>query len=210
MPSKDAGPLRLLMPVYSNKKLIRPILIALTIMTQLFHCGQPTKEMPESTETDFKEALAIPNFSISTINDSTDFHSESVPKNGLLMIKYFSPDCDHCQEEAQTYVSKKDSLANIRTIWISGDWASLQAIREFAEKYQVAQLNPVAIGKETTNDLLAFYGLSGIPFAAVYKDNQLIKAYRGSVDFPELIAINDGTFVPEPMAADSTITTATH
>ncbi len=143
------------------------------------------------------EDSAIPDFILSTIKDSTDFRSTSLSKNGIVLIKYFSPDCDHCQEEAEMFVSKKDSLQNVETIWVSGSWASLKMITEFAEEYQLEKLSPIAIGKETEGDrLLTFYKLTGVPFAAVYKDNQLIKEYRGSLDFSELIAINNGTFKP--------------
>ena len=143
-----------------------------------------------------KEDLAIPDFTISIMRDSTDFSSNSIPKDGLLLIKYFSPDCDHCQEEAEEYFSKKDSLQNIKTIWISGSWAELNAIKAFANTYKVEQLNAIAIGKETDNYLLSYYDLSGVPFAALYRDNQLIKKYYGFLNFSELIAINNGKPVP--------------
>ncbi len=148
-------------------------------------------------------ALMIPDFTISTIQDSTNFSSESIPKDGIFLIKYFSPDCDHCQNEATMYVSKKDSLANIKTIWISGDWASLKMIEEFYENYQLAQITPLAVGKDNSLKILSYYKISGVPFAAVYHDNQLIKEYKSALDFRELIAINNGTFVPN--TADTTL-----
>ena len=85
----------------------------------------------------FKKDLVIPNFTISTIKDSTDFNSKDIKKDGLILIKYFSPDCDNCQEEAEIYHSKKDSLKNIRIIWISGEWAQMKAIEEFAKNCDV-------------------------------------------------------------------------
>ena len=49
---------------------------------------------------------------------------------------------------------------------------------------------------------MPYYNLSGLPFAEVYKDNQLLEAYNGALDFSELIAINDGTFVPKLVAPE--------
>ncbi len=172
------------------------MLIVLGAIVVLCRCGQSSTDVTNTTgeAINFVDSLAIPEFTISTISDSTDFHSTSLPKEGILLIKYFSPDCDHCQNEAKMYLSKKDSLQNIQTIWISGSWAELQQIEEFAEMYELAQLDPLAIGKETANYLVGYYGLTGMPFAAVYKDNQLLKEYRGSLEFDELIAINNGTF----------------
>ena len=191
-------------------KSYKRVVLALTTFIVL-SCGQSsgdtgsTKGVLADTvaTSDFDEAMAIPDFTLSTIADSADFNSRDIPREGIVLLKYFSPDCDHCQEEADTYVSKKDSLQNIKTIWVSGDWAPLSMIKGFAETYGLEALGPIVIGKETTNDLLAFYKLSGIPFAAVYKDDQLIREYRGPLDFKELIEINDGTFVPEPIALTS-------
>ncbi|MEM7109896.1 MAG: hypothetical protein AAF519_16845 [Bacteroidota bacterium] len=167
----------------------------------VFSCSSTSTEttQAEVATVHFDEDLALPNFTISTIKDSTAFSSKGITKDGILLIKYFSPDCDHCQQEAETYFSKKDSLQNIKTIWVSGDWAELKMIKKFTETYQLEQLNPIAIGKETTNFLVSYYQLQGIPYAAVYKDNQLIKEYQGALDFSELITINEGTFTPKPI-----------
>ncbi|MDW3192923.1 MAG: protein disulfide isomerase family protein [Cytophagales bacterium] len=161
-----------------------------------------TDSATEETSVTFYEELAIPDFTIATIQDSTGFSFSSVAQNELVLIKYFSPDCDHCQQEAQAIVSKKDSLRNIKMIWVAGEWASLTAVEEFAETYQLEQLNPLVIGKDAFHDLGPFYEITGVPFTAVYRDNQLIKEYRGSIDFDELIGINDGTYTPEPMVPE--------
>jgi hypothetical protein len=63
-------------------------------------------------------------------------------------------------------------------------------------------LNSIAIGKEIDRFLISYYKLSGMPFAAVYKDNQLIKTYTGGLDFSELIAINDGKFILTSLNSD--------
>lgn len=174
--------------------------------TALFSCSQPSGGASNTDGSGaaenaavFYDSLAIPDFTVATIQDSAGYSSESIPKDGLLLIKIFSPDCDHCQEEATTYLLKKDSLLNIKTVWIAGSWVDLTAVQEFAELYQLADLDPLAVGKDSDNYLVSYYGLSGIPFAAIYKDNQLLKEYKGSVDFAELIAINNGTFVPQPV-----------
>ena len=70
----------------------------------------------------------------------------------LFSLNIFSPDCDHCQEEAEIHLSKKDSLQNVKIIWVSGDWAELKMIKEFAENYQLKQLDLIAIGKETVEN----------------------------------------------------------
>lgn len=162
-----------------------------------------TDRATEETSVPFYEELAIPDFTIATIQDSIGFSISSAAQNELILIKYFSPDCDHCQQEAQAIVSKKDSLRNIKMIWVAGEWASLTAVEEFADTYQLRQFNPLVIGKDAFHDLGPFYEITGVPYTAVYKDNQLIKEYRGSIEMDELIGINYGTYNPEPMVPES-------
>lgn len=188
-----------------SSKIIREILnlgfIALVVL--LSSCGTQSKEGAKQLEEEvkFDESLAIPIFNIATIPDSTTFNSSSLPKKGIVMVKYFSPDCNHCQDEAELFHSKKDSLQNFQTVWVSGEWANLEEIEEFAKKYNLKDLNPVAIGKETSNKLISFYKFKGIPLTAIYKDNQLLTEYREvRLPFKELIAINDGVFVPSEVS----------
>lgn len=163
----------------------------------LGNCSQRKEEEKQTkpeVKREFKTDLAMPDFNIASVDDSTVLASKNINKKGLLLLKYFSPDCDHCQEEAKIYFSKKDSLKNIKTVWISGDWANLKMVSEFAEKYKIEELNPIAVGKENGNALLSHFDITGVPFAAVYHRNQLIKEYRGEIDFEELIKINNGEF----------------
>ncbi len=172
---------------------IRNAIFMVLFLTTFFSSyGQQSKPT-----TGKKANSAIPDFTIYTIKDSTEFSSKSLPKNGIVLIKYFSVDCSHCQDEAKLFLSKKDSIQNIKTVWISGSWAELRLIKKFAEKYKLAELNPITIGKETGSFLLSYYKITGLPFAAVYKDNKLIKEYVGAIDFEELIAINNGKFKTE-------------
>ncbi len=179
---------------FKNKYKVRMIIYLLTV-TIFSGCNNRTTTAEKTEEPiELDSTLMLPDFTISTVEDSTIFSSSSISKEGIILLKYFSPDCNHCQDEAEIYVSKKDSLMNIRTIWISGNWAPLDSIRKFVETYQLAQVSPIVIGKEANNYLLSNYKIRRIPYNLVFIDNQLIKEYS-KLDFNELIAINNGDFV---------------
>lgn len=168
--------------------------VGLTVFISVFigSCAKEPKKEP------FVEALKMPNFRLATMVDSTMILSKDIPKEGLVMLKYFSPDCNHCQDEVKLLLAKKDSLSHIKTIWMSGNWATLKDIKLFAETYELEQLNPMYIGKDIASNLVMYYDLKAVPFAAVYKDNQLMKEYRDDLDLKELIEMNNGTYIPEP------------
>ena len=152
---------------------------------------KPSNEKETTTNAAIDSTLIIPTFNLITIYDSSTIKREGIQKDGLVLIKYFSPDCDHCQNEAKMYFSKKDSLQNIKTLWVAGNWNTLQMLEEFYENYQVEDLKPLAMGIERDNELLVHYRFSGVPFSAIYKNNQLVKTYTGKIDFDELIAMNN-------------------
>jgi thiol-disulfide isomerase/thioredoxin len=159
--------------------------------------AQPSKD---SSAPYFKN-VSIPNFTISLVADSSNFSSSQLPQNETVLIIYFNPECDHCQKEAEIYLSKMDSLRNVKTVWIAAKYVQLKLIKEFAEKYQLQKLNAIAVGKETAYNLPLFYRMESTPYAAVYTNNKMIVEYRGHFNFEELIAINNGNFVAKPITS---------
>ena len=136
----------------------------------------------------------MPEFSIYTVDDSTEFNTAKLKKKGIILIKVFSPDCDHCQEEAKKYYENKESLKKIKTIWVTGSWTPLTEIEKFIEEYKIDELNSIAIGKDTGDFLLKYFGIDGIPYGALYIHDQLVFAKKGTLDFEELIAIAAGNY----------------
>lgn len=177
------------------RNLTKSLLLSMLVATMIVSCKKetPKKETPkeEIVVEKFHEDLAMPEFTLIKIPDSTILKSSEIDKTGLVMLKYFSPDCDHCQNEAQAYTSIKDSLPNIKSIWMAGDWASLEQIKDFASLYGIDQIGAIAIGKNDKSSLIPYYDIKAVPFSAIYKDNQLIKEFRGTSNYNILKAIND-------------------
>lgn len=157
--------------------------------------AQPSKD----TSAPYFKNQALPEFTISLAADSSNFSSKQLSVADNIFIIYFNPECDHCQKEAEHYLSKMDSLQNIKTIWIAAKYVELKLIREFAEKYQLHKLNAIAVGKETAYNLPLFYRMETTPYGAVYSNNKMMVEYRGHFNFSELIAINYGNYEAKPI-----------
>ena len=147
---------------------------------------------------EFVQELALPEFTLISMPDSTIVKSSELDMKGVIMLKYFSPDCDHCQDEARAYLSKVEEFSNVKTLWMCGDWASLQQIENFTNTYGLYRTRPIGIGKNDKSSLIPYYKIDGVPYTAIYKDNQLIQVYQNGIDYKELKTINDGSFVPQP------------
>lgn len=166
----------------------------IVVGTAYTSCNKPVQKKTN----EFRQELSMPDFTLIKAPDSTIVKSSDIDKSGLVVIKYFSPNCKHCQNEAEDMVRYKDSLKNIKTIWMAGDWFSLEQINGFREKYKLDELNPISIGQNYKGDLIMFYDLKSVPYAAVYKDNQFIKDFRSKFNVRDLIKINNGSYKIRP------------
>lgn len=177
------------------QKRLYTVICTISIVSSAFmSCNKPVKKKVD----EFRQELAMPDFTFIKAPDSTIVQSSEIDKSGLVVVKYFSPNCNHCQNEAEDMVRYKDSLKNIRTIWMAGDWFSLDQITGFREEYKLDELNPIGVGQNFKGDLIMFYNLRSVPYAAVYKDNQFIKDFRGRFDVRDLVKINNGTYEIQP------------
>lgn len=180
------------------KRYLSPLICFILLAFIITSCAKENKK--NEVKEKFEQELAMPEFTLITLPDSTIVKTADIDKSGIVMIKYFSPDCDHCQKDATSFVSRKEDFKNIKTIWMSCDWASLEMLKTFADTYGLDQVNPMAIGKNDRCTLIPYYDIKGVPYSVVYKDNQFIREYRGNMNYSELKSINDGTFVPVPKA----------
>lgn len=132
----------------------------------------------------YKKQPGVPQFMILQ-TDSTWFTTSSLPKNKPVIITYFSPECGHCQLEAQELAKHMDDLKNVNFVWAS--YFTPAEIKEFMTKYEMKDFKNVHFGRDVKYYLPVFYDLKFTPFTAVYdKQGKLIKTYETGIDFKEL------------------------
>src|SRR5690349_12049307 len=73
------------------------------------------------------------------MSDSTTLFTKADFKKGEpLLLILFSPECEHCQHEAEELVKYKDSLKNIQIVMAT--MFPLWKMKEFATKYKLDQM----------------------------------------------------------------------
>ena len=106
------------------------------------------------------------------------------------MVFLFSPDCDHCQDEASEMVKNKDSFKDIQII-MAGT-APLYQLQDFYETYQLSQLDYLVMGKDYQYILPSFFMMKNFPFMALYnKKKELITVFEGSYPISQIIKAFD-------------------
>ena len=87
---------------------------------KIVHTINLKKQVAENT-------ASIPQFSFSTIQHQTFKKRNIADTLGNIIIQLFSPDCEHCQYMAESFVKNKEKLNDIEIIMVTpfGDSSSV-------------------------------------------------------------------------------------
>jgi len=133
----------------------------------------------------YEKNPAMPEFKILQ-TDSTWFTKKDLPAYPYTAIIYFSPECGHCQHEAEDIAKNIDSLQQVFFIWAS--YRDLTDIRNFYQHYQFYKFPNIRMGRDPQYFLPSFFQARYTPFVALYnKDRQFVKAWEMGVEIPELL-----------------------
>jgi len=108
--------------------------------------------------------------------DSSWFTNANIPTGKPVVIIYFSPECGHCQLTAQEINNDIDKVKDAFFIWVS--YFPVPEIKEFADKYKLAQYDNFKFGRDPKYAIPAFYHVKFTPFMAVYnKEGKLMQTF---------------------------------
>lgn len=120
------------------------------------------------------------------LTDSTLFTEKLIPQAEYTCIVYFSPDCSHCQYEADQLIKNIDSLKQVQFVWVS--YRDFEDIRAFGKKYQFERYPNIIIGRDPEYTIPAFFQVKFTPFVALYDQNkEFLKVWESGVEMPELL-----------------------
>ena len=80
-----------------------------------------------------KKEEQLPAFDLLMSDSITHMNTASIEAGHPIALLYFSPDCEHCQEETETILKHMDSLKNVRFYFITND--PLDRLRGFNIAY---------------------------------------------------------------------------
>ncbi len=121
--------------------------------------------------------------------DSANTNIQKLLKVGMPnIVMFFSPDCDHCQDEVTKIRESIDSLAFINFILVSNRPPSL--IKQFAKEYKISGLKNITYISDLGNNLTRFFGISSNPSMFFYDKNLKCTAGYNSSMVPVRIMLN--------------------
>ena len=105
---------------------------------------------------------------------------------GPVVLIYFSPDCDHCQNFTQDMIKNYSAITNKQVVMVT--FQAMDMLQPFAKKYKLAQYPNIKIGTEGLSyTVQKYYGIRSFPYIAIYdKQGNLVKTFEGEQPHAEI------------------------
>jgi thioredoxin-related protein len=128
----------------------------------------------------------IPPFRIQLVNGDSLF-AKDVKKSVPMMLIYFSPTCEHCQEFTRNLLQRISAFNNTQILFIS--YLPLTEVEKFENDFSLSKYPFIKTGSEGYAFIVQrFYNIMNFPFVALYdKKGMLIAVYRTAPAIEALI-----------------------
>lgn len=158
------------------KKFIRNIILIGIAVLAAFQIMRMTSRI---TQKDMETALvnANPSMTVYALSgDTADIRQ--LGGNHASLVMYFSPDCDHCQNEAKTLRKHLPDFGQIEIIMLSMQDAT--ETRAFAREYHLDSLPNVHFYLDKAHQFPLLFGTRGFPIILLYSDtHHLVRLFKG-------------------------------
>ena len=155
--------------------------------TILFFCFAATVfGQTDTIQPAYKRFPTLPTLQLLLGDSTTKYTKDNVPKKKAVLLMLFSPDCEHCQHEAEQLVLNKEAFKDIHIILSTT--LPIYKMQAFADKYGLTGMKNVVVAKDPYYLLPSFYQIRNLPFMALYnKKGALIRTFEGSVGLDKIL-----------------------
>lgn len=105
---------------------------------------------------------------------------------GPVVLIYFSPDCDHCQDFTKDLLKNYSVVANKQVVMVT--FQSMEMLKPFVSQYSLSTYPNFKVGTEgTTYQVQRYYGIRSFPYIAIYdKKGNLVRTFEGEQPHAEI------------------------
>ena len=145
-------------------------------------------QVADTSQPYYKRFPTVTPFQILLSDSSTIYTRSHLPKNTPVAFLVFSPDCNHCQHEAEEIYSHREALKGIQIVMIT--MHSFESMKNFISKYKLNELSNVVVGRDIYYLMPAYYNFHNLPFHALYnKEGRLLSVFEGEMNINTLIMV---------------------
>jgi thiol-disulfide isomerase/thioredoxin len=117
----------------------------------------------------------MPTFNLLLSDSTTVINSDNFPKGQPTVLIFFSPDCEHCQQETEALLKQIDGVKDTRFYFVTID--SIAQMKVFKDYYKLSQYPNITVGKDYSYSFLRFYRIKHTPTIIIYDKSKHQKMY---------------------------------
>ncbi len=157
------------------------------LLVTLFLCyGAMAQTAAVDTLAPYQKNKKLPNFNLLALDGQWyDVYNSNKEKNTAIIV--FSPDCHHCEIEAEELSKNLDKLKNIDFLWVttSGD---KEGVMNFSKKYGFDNQPNFKFFRDPNFATILFYEVRTTPFTAIYNNKGTLKeVFRNSTSTANIL-----------------------
>jgi thioredoxin-related protein len=105
---------------------------------------------------------------------------------GPVVLIYFSPDCDHCQDFTKDLVKNYNVVANKQVVMVT--FQAMDMLKPFVTQYGLNAYTNFKVGTEGTSYVVQkYYQIRSFPYIAIYdKKGNLVRTFEGEQPHAEI------------------------
>lgn len=105
---------------------------------------------------------------------------------GPVVLIYFSPDCEHCQDFTKDLLKNYNVVANKQVVMVT--FQSMDMLKPFVAQHRLSTYPNIKVGTEGYSYVVQrYYQIKSFPYIAIYdKAGKLVKTYEGEQPHVEI------------------------
>jgi thiol-disulfide isomerase/thioredoxin len=127
----------------------------------------------------------LPSLQLRKLNGTVLFTDSFINTDELLVLNYFNPDCDHCQNMVQELFREQAILQN--TNWLMITSANIEKTKRFTDSMNLSKLSNIMVLIDTASLFVKAFGTVSVPSFYVYKNGRLLRKHNGECSISYLL-----------------------
>jgi thiol-disulfide isomerase/thioredoxin len=120
-------------------------------------------------------------------SDGKIFMAGNLPMGKPIVIIYFSPECEDCQQLTKELLNRIKEFNNASIAMITN--LSVDKVKQYVAEYHLDTYSNIFAGTEGNSFFVGkYYSIGQLPFMALYnKNGDLIKVYNKEISIEDLL-----------------------
>lgn len=166
-----------------NRKIFLFVILALLLlstgwMVYRIHCKLEQKTLIENNIQQF------PSIFFYTM-DNRRIHSENFRTGKPILLLYFSTECSYCNFELDQIIEYVPQLADITILLISSE--KITRLKYLSRRKHLDAYPMISLLKVDRQEFREVFGRVPVPTIFIYKNNCLVKKYKGSTKMATIL-----------------------